>query len=75
MRSDELVQRASAQFENLNGRLRPALDPKPCSLARWMRFIRIQGIQQNGAWKEIGGVIIEMLASVQQTLLMTIVSL
>ena len=26
---------ASAQFENLNlGRLGPALDPKPCSLAR-----------------------------------------
>ena len=34
----EQVQRASAQFENLNGRLRsclgPALDPTPCSLAR-----------------------------------------
>ena len=57
----ERIQRASAQFENLNGRLRPALDPKPCSLACWTRSIRIQ---QDGAWKGIGGIIIEMLVSV-----------
>ena len=30
----ERVQWASAQFENLNGRLGPALDTKPCLLAR-----------------------------------------
>ena len=40
-----------------------ALDPKPCSLAAWTHSIRIQ---QNGAWKGIGGVI-EMLVSVLQT--------
>ena len=51
--SIELVQRVSAQFENLNGHLRPALDPKPCSLARWTRSIHIQ---QNGAWRRIGGI-------------------
>ena len=39
------VQRAGAQFENLNGRLGPALDPKPCSLPCWTRSIRIP---QNG---------------------------
>ena len=60
----ERVQRAGAQFENLNGRLGPALDVKPCMLARWTRSIRIQ---QDGEWKGIGGVIIEMLVSVPQT--------
>ena len=52
------------QFDILNGRLRPALDLKPCSLARWTRSIHIQ---KNGAWREIGGIIIEMLVSVLQT--------
>ena len=47
----EWVERANAQFENLNGCLEPALDLKPHSLARWPHFIRIQ---QNGAWKGIG---------------------
>ena len=50
----ERVQLASAQFENLNGRLLgPALDAKPyfCSLALWTYSIRIQ---QNGEWKGIG---------------------
>ena len=47
----------------MNGRLRPALDPKLCSIACRTRFIRIQ---QNGAWKGIGGVI-EMLISMSQT--------
>ena len=56
--------RASAQFENFNGRLGPALDPKPSSLALWTRSIRIQ---QDGAWKGIGGAIIEMLVSMPQT--------
>ena len=42
----ERVQRASAQFENLNGRLGPALDPTPCFRARWTRSFRIQ---QDGA--------------------------
>ena len=60
----ERVQRAGVQFENLNGRLGPALDPKPCSLARWTHSIRSQ---QDGAWKGIGGVISEMLVSVPQT--------
>ena len=55
----ERVQRASAQFENLNGCLGPALDPKLCTLAHWAPAFRIQ---QNGTWKEIGvPVIIEML--------------
>ena len=54
----ERVQRVSAQFENLNGRLVPALDLKSCSLAHWARSMCIQ---QDGAWKGIGGVIIEML--------------
>ena len=53
----ERVQRASAQFENLNGHLGPALDPKPCSLAHLTRSIRIQ---QDSAWNSgIGGVIIK----------------
>ena len=60
----ERVKWASAQFENLNGRLGPALDPNPCSLDRWTRSIRIQ---QNGAWKEVGGVIMEKIVSVLQT--------
>ena len=60
----ERVQWASAQFENLNGRLRPALDLKLCSLACWTLSIRIQ---QDRAWKGIGGPIIEMLVSVLQT--------
>ena len=38
----ERVQRASSQFENLNGCLGPALDPKPCSFAHWTRSITIQ---------------------------------
>ena len=58
----ERVQQASTQFENLNSRLGPALDPKPCSLAQWTRSIHIQ---QDGAWKGIGG--IERLVSVPQT--------
>ena len=37
-----------AHIENLNSRLGPALDPKPCLLARRTCSIRIQ---QNGAWK------------------------
>ena len=41
----ERVQWASAQFENFNSRLRPALDPKPRSLACWTCYI-----QQNGTW-------------------------
>ena len=60
----ERVQWPSAQFENLNGHLGRALDPKACSLTRWTRSIRIQ---QDGAWKGIGGVIIEMLVSMPQT--------
>ena len=60
----EGVQRASEQFGNLNGRLGPALDPKSRSLARWTRSIRIQ---QEGAWKRIGGVITEMLVAEPQT--------
>ena len=58
------VQWASAQFEILNGRLGPALDPKPCALARWTCSIRNQ---LNDAWKWIGGVINEMLVSMPQT--------
>ena len=63
------VQRAGAEFENLNGGLGPAaaaaaLDPKPCSVAHWTHSIRIQ---QNGAWKGIVGVIIRMLVSEPQT--------
>ena len=49
----ERVQQATAQFENMNARLRPAWDPKPCSLARWTRSICIQ---QNCAWKGIKGI-------------------
>ena len=60
----ERDQWASVQFETLNGGLGPALVPMLCSLARWTRSIRIR---QNGAWKGIGGVIIEMLVSVPQT--------
>ena len=60
----ERVPRTSAQFENLNSRLRPALDLKPCLLARRARSIRIQ---QNGAWEGIVGVIIGMLVSVLHT--------
>ena len=56
--------RASAHFENLNGHLWPALDPKLSSLARWTHSIRIQ---QNGAWNEIGGGVMEKLVSVPQT--------
>ena len=52
--------RHGALFENLNGRLGPALDPKPYSLAGWTRSIRIQ---QNGAWKGMGGISIETLVS------------
>ena len=51
-------------IENFKSHLRPALDHKPCSLARWTRSIHIQ---QNSARKGIGGVIIEMLVSVSQT--------
>ena len=58
----ERLQRASAQFDNLNGHLGPALDPKPFSLAHCS--IRIQ---QDGAWKGTGGVIIDMLVSVPET--------
>ena len=58
----ERVQRASAQFENLNGPLGPALDLQ--AVLAWTRSIRIQ---QDGAWKGIGGVIIGMLVSVPQT--------
>ena len=47
----EQVQRASSQFENLNARLGPALDLKPCSLAQRIGSIRIQ---QDGRWKGIG---------------------
>ena len=63
----ERIQRASAQFENLNGHLGPCLGRtrsrdrllfEPASSIR---------IQLNVAWKEIGGVIIEMLVSVPQT--------
>ena len=36
----------------LNGCLGPAVDPIPCSLALWTCSIRIQ---QDGAWKGIGG--------------------
>ena len=50
----EQVQWASTPFENLNGRLGPALDPEACSLASWTRAIRIQ---QDGTWKGIEGVI------------------
>ena len=60
----EQVQWASTPFENLNGRLGPALDPEACSLASWTRAIRIQ---QDGTWKGIEGVITEMLVSVPQT--------
>ena len=60
----EQVQRASVRFENLNSCLGPALDPKLCSLACWTRSIRTQ---QDSAWNEIGGVIIEMLVYVPQT--------
>ena len=60
----EGVERASKQFENLSGRLGPALDTKPCLLARWTHSMRIQ---QNGAWKGILGVIMEKLVSVPQT--------
>ena len=60
----ERVQRASVQFDILNGRLRPALDLELCSLARWTRSICIQ---QNGGWKGIARVIIGMLVSVLQT--------
>ena len=60
----ERVQRISAEFENLKGRLGPALDHKPCSLARWTRSIRMQ---QDGAWKGIGGIIIGILVSMLQT--------
>ena len=41
-----------------------AFDPKPCSLAHWACSICIQ---EDSAWKEIGGVIMEMLVSVPQT--------
>ena len=60
----ERVRRTSTQLDNLNGRLGPALEPKPCSLARWNRSIRNQ---QDRAWKEIGGIMIEMIVSVPQT--------
>ena len=40
------------------------MDPKPSSLARWARSIRIQ---QNGACKGIGGVINEILVFMRQT--------
>ena len=48
----------------MNSRLRPALNPKPCSLANLNRSVRIQ---QDGRWEGIGGVIIEMLDSEPQT--------
>ena len=60
----EPFQQASAQFEHLNGPFGPALDPKVCELACWTHSIHIQ---QDGPWKGIGGVIIEMLVSVPQT--------
>ena len=60
----ERVQQESAWFQNLNGHLGRALDPKASSLALWTHSIPIQ---QNSAWKEIGGVIIEMLVSMLQT--------
>ena len=41
-----------------------ALDQMTCSLANWASSICFQ---QNGIWKEIGGVIIEMLVSVPHT--------
>ena len=70
----EQVQRASAQFENLNGRLGPAVDPNPFSLARWTCSI---SIQLNGTWKGIGGVIIGKASfrAADSLILITIVSL
>ena len=58
----ERLQRPSAQFElkYLNGHLGPVLDPKPCSLARWTRSMRIQ---QDGAWKGIVEINIETSVS------------
>ena len=47
------VQQASAQFEHLNSCLGPAVDPKPCSLARWTRSSRIQ---RDNAWRGSAGV-------------------
>ena len=60
----ERVQQAITQFENFSGRLGPALDLEPSSLARWTPSVRIQ---QDSGWKGIGGVIIEILVSVPQT--------
>ena len=60
----EGVQWARAQFENFNGRLGNTLDPKPSALVRQTRSIHIQ---QDGAWKGIWGVIVEMLVSMPQT--------
>ena len=60
----ERIHRASGQahkFKTWNGRFGPALDPKLCLLARFIH------IWPNGAGKEIGEVIIEMLVSVPQT--------
>ena len=51
--------------------LGPVLDPKPCSPACWPCSI---SIQQNGAWKGIGGVIVEMLVSVPQVATTTLPS-
>ena len=58
------IQWTSAQFKNLNSRFIADLDPMLCVLARWTFSIRIQ---QDSAWKAIGGIIIEMLVSVLQT--------
>ena len=49
----EWAEQPSAQIENLNGQLKPALDPKKCSLARWTHSILIQ---QNGTRKGIEGI-------------------
>ena len=58
----ERVQRTSAQFEDeLSPRTSLGLHAVFNPLNRSVR------IQQNGDWKGIGGVIVEMLVSVQET--------
>ena len=58
----ERVQRAGHNLKIWKVASDHALDPMPCSLARCARSIRIQ---QDGAWKGIGRVIIEKLVSVR----------
>ena len=68
----ERVQRARAHFENLNGRLGPALNPKPRLLAHLTRSTHIQ---QNGSWKGTEGVILVNASLRAADSLMTIVRL